>query len=277
GIVLVSSVLNLQTLRFTPGNDLPYVLYLPSYTATAWYHKRLPAAVQRYDLRELLDEVEAWTTSEYAVALSRGDKLNNRDRRLVVERLRRYTGLSQSFIEESDLRIDIQRFCKELLRADRRTVGRLDSRHIGTDALAVTEFPDFDPSLAAIRPPFTAMLNHYLRGELGFETDAEYHILRGLEWNWGSAESGFADTAAALQTSFARNPFQRLFVASGFFDLATPYFATEYTLAHLNAGASAGNRIQVEKYEVGHMVYLESGAMARLKLDVTAFVKASQM
>ena len=195
----------------------------------------------------------------------------------MVERLRRYTGLSQSFIEESDLRLDIRRFCKELLRADRRTVGRLDSRHIGTDALAVTEFPDFDPSLAAIRPPFTAMLNHYLRDELGFETDAEYHVLRGLEWNWGSAESGFADTAAALQTAFARNPFQRLFVASGFFDLATPYFATEYTLAHLNIGASSRTRIQVEKYEVGHMVYLESGAMAKLMRDVTAFIKASQI
>ncbi|MDQ3044278.1 MAG: peptidase S10, partial [Chloroflexota bacterium] len=260
GIVLVSSVLDLQTLRFTSGNDLPYILYLPTYAATAWYHKRLTDTVQRRDLRELLREVEVWSLSEYALALAKGNDLRERERKSVVERIRRYTGVDQSFIDESNLRIEIHRFCKELLRGERRTVGRLDSRHLGSDALAVSEFPDFDPSMAAIRPPFTATFNHYVRDELGFETDAEYHILRGLDWNWGNAEAGFAGTAMALQDAFSRNPYQHLFVASGLYDLATPYFATDYTLAHLGVNAPARDRVYVEKYEVGHMVYLESNA-----------------
>jgi carboxypeptidase C (cathepsin A) len=272
GIVLVSSILNMQTARFDEGNDLPYVLYLPTYAATAWYHQRLPDDLQSRPLADFLAEVEAWAAGEYASALGRGSTLTAEERSAVATRLARYTGLSQRYVELSNLRVQIHRFCKELLRDEGKTVGRLDSRYTGFDAVGVTERPDYDPSLAAIRPPFTATLNDYVRGELGYESDVEYHILRSLEWNWGSAGEGYPRTAAALSDAFARNPYLHLFVASGYYDLATPYFATEYTLSHLTLASETRDQIHTGEYPVGHMVYLERNTLAKLKDDVVAFI-----
>ena len=220
----------------------------------------------------MLAEVEAWAAGEYASALAKGHTLPEQERVAVVERLARYTGLSLHYVDQSNVRIQIHRFCKELLRDEGCTVGRLDSRYTGFDALGVTETPDFDPSLSAIRPPFTAMLNDYLRSELGYETDAEYHILRRLEWDWGSAGEGYPQTAEALASGFAKNPYLRLFVASGYYDLATPYFATEYTLSHLALDPATRTNIQTEEYPVGHMIYLEKNALTKLKADVAGFI-----
>jgi carboxypeptidase C (cathepsin A) len=275
GIVLVSSVLNLQTLVFGPGNDLPYLVYIPTYAATAWYHKRLPKDLQKQSLQKVLDEVEAWTFGEYNAALVKGDSLSAKERAAIVASLARYTGLDETYVDHSNLRIEIQRFCKELLRSERRTVGRLDSRYTGIDELNVTETSDFDPSMAAIRPPFTAMFNDYVRRELKYENDTEYHILRSLDWEWGSARDGHSDTSESLRSAFAKNRYLKLFVASGYYDLATAYFATEYTLNHMNLDPSQTANIKVEEYEVGHMVYLETKALAKLKTDVAQFIKDS--
>ena len=275
GIVLVSSILNMQTARFDEGNDQPFVLYLPTYAATAWYHRRLPEDLQRQELAEVLTEVEAWAANEYTLALAKGAALTEDERTAVAGRLARYTGLSQRYVEQSNLRIQIHRFCKELLRDEGRTTGRLDSRYTGFDALGVTERPDFDPSLAAIRPPYTATLNDYVRSELGYEHDAEYHILRGLEWDWGSAGQGYPRTSEALASAFAKNPYLHLFVASGYYDLATPYFATEYTLAHLALAPETRTQILTGEYPVGHMVYLERNTLAKLKSDVAAFIRTA--
>nr|MDP9473311.1 peptidase S10 [Chloroflexota bacterium] len=206
------------------------------------------------------------------VALAKGSALDPEERTTVAERLARYTGLSARYVEQSDLRIQIHHFCKELLRDERRTVGRLDSRYTGFDARGMTETPDFDPSLSAIRPPHTAVLNDYLRSELGYETDAEYHILRGLEWDWGSAKEGYPKTSGALSSAFAKNPYLRLFIASGYYDLATPYFATDYTLRHLALDPPTRANVQTEEYAVGHMVYLEKNALIKLKADVARFI-----
>src|SRR5262245_47833160 len=159
GIVLVSSILNFQTARFSIGNDLPYPLFLPTYAATAWYHKKLPPELQSKPLAEFLREVEAFAATEYPNALQQGDRMNAAERQEVVKRLARYTGLSEAYVDESDLRIEIQRFCKELLRREGRTVGRLDTRFKGADGSGVAERPEFDPSMAAIRPPYTATFN----------------------------------------------------------------------------------------------------------------------
>jgi len=273
GILLVSSILNFQTARFSTGNDLPYVLFLPTYTATAFYHKRLAPELQR-DLSATLKEVEAWAAGEYTVALARGASLTGAARAAVADKLARYTGLSHDYVERANLRIEIQRFCKELLRDQDRTVGRLDSRFVGFDRSGVAEQPDFDPSLAAIRPPFTAAFNDLVRRSLGFNSDVPYHILGGGigQWDWGSAGGGFADTGDALRDAFAKNPHMRLFVGSGYFDLATPYFATEYTLDHLGLPPSLTSRITRRYYQAGHMMYIDVDELAALRRDVAAFM-----
>jgi len=275
GIVLVSSILNFQTARFTQGNDLPYPLFLPTYAATAWYHKKLPAELQSKPVAEFLREVEAFAGGAYASALGRGDALPAAERQAVVKTLARYTGLSETYLDEADLRIEIQRFCKELLRRERRTVGRLDSRFKGVDESGVSERPEFDPSMTAIRPPYTAAFNDYVRRGLGYKSDAVYHILGGgigTQWDFGPG-NGFADTSDALRSAFAKNPDMKVFVASGYYDLATPYFATEYTLAHMGLDATARARVSTSYYEAGHMMYIHEGELARLKQDVAKFLQ----
>jgi carboxypeptidase C (cathepsin A) len=274
GIVLVSSILNFQTARFTRGNDLPYPLFLPSYAATAWYHKKLPAELQAKPVAEFLREVEAFAGGEYPGALQKGDRMSAGERQAVVTRLARYTGLSETYVDEAELRIEIQRFCKELLRHERRTVGRLDSRFRGSDASGVSERPEFDPSLTAIRPPYTAAFNDYVRRGLGYKSDAVYYILGGgigAPWDFGS-QNGFADTSEALRSAFAKNPDMKVFVASGYYDLATPYFATEYTLSHMGLDAAQRARISTGYYEAGHMMYIHEGELAKLRQDVARFI-----
>jgi len=274
GIVLISTILNFETARFTKGNDLPYVLFLPTYTATAWYHKKLPADLQAKPLRAVLDEAERWALGDYTLALAKGDRLSGSERQAVVDTLARYTGLDKSFLDQSEMRVEIQRFDKELLRDQKRTVGRLDSRFQGSDALAAGERPDFDPSLAAIRPPYTATFNDYVRAELGYKTDLNYHILGGGigAWDWGTS-NGFADVSESLRSAFAKNPHMRLMVAKGYYDLATPYFAVEYTLSHMGLDPALRQNVRTREYEAGHMMYIDKKELARLHRDVAAFLQ----
>jgi carboxypeptidase C (cathepsin A) len=275
GIVLVSSILNFQTASFARGNDLPYVLFLPTYTATAWYHGRLEPALQA-DLNKTLAEAEKWAITKYAAALALGDSQSDSEREATLEQLSRYTGLDKRYLDNSHLRVPIFRFCKELLRDQKRTVGRLDSRIKGLDALPVADTPDHDPSMTAIRPPYTAAFNDYVRRQLGWESDSEYHILGGgikSPWAWGIEHMGYPDTGEALRSAFAKNPYMKLFVASGYYDLATPYFATQYTLNHLGLDPSLRGNIQTGEYEAGHMMYIHTDSLAKLKTDVSAFLR----
>jgi carboxypeptidase C (cathepsin A) len=277
GILLISTIMNFQTARFADGNDLPLILILPSYTATAWYHKKLPADLQRKPLRQVLDEAERWAAGEYTLALGRGDKLAGAERQKVVEQMARYTGLGKSFIENCNLRIELGRFNKELLREQRRTTGRLDSRFTGIDSRAAGDGPEFDPSMTAIRPPYTAALNQYVRGDLGYKTDLVYHILGGgftAPWNWG-ADNTYADTSIALRSAFAKNPFLKVFIAFGYYDMATPYFAAEYTVDHMNLDPTLKANIKTAYYEAGHMMYIDETSLAKLKQDVAAFVQSA--
>jgi carboxypeptidase C (cathepsin A) len=275
GVLLVSTVLNFQTLHFTTGNDLPYHMFLPSFTATAWYHGRLGAELQQ-DLATTLSEVEEWVSTEYITALAKGDAIPESERAEVVRRLARYTGLSERYIAQSNLRPEIHRFCKELLRDDRKTVGRLDSRLTGPSGPEHAEQPDFDPSMSTIRPPYTAMLNHYVRGDLGYENDNEYFILGGGikdPWEWDTEGQGFTDTSDALRLAFAKNPHMKLFVAYGYYDLATPYFAAKYTLSHMGLDACFRDSIVLAGYESGHMMYIHEGSLVKLKEDMSDFMR----
>jgi carboxypeptidase C (cathepsin A) len=274
GIALISTVMNFQTIRFAPGNDLPYQMIFPSYASTAWYHKKLPADLQRQPLRKVLDEVEKWVATEYATALGKGDRMTALERQAVIEKMARYSGLSPQFIDNSDLRIELGRFNKELLRTDKRSTGRLDSRFKGIDASAGSERPDVDPSMSAIRPPYTAAFNNYVRTELGYKSDLDYYILGGGigPWNW-NVDNGYADTSGALRSAFSQNPYMKLFVASGYYDMATPYYATDYTLEHMGLDPSLRKNISVKYYEAGHMMYIDVKVLAQLKRDAVAFIQ----
>ncbi len=276
GILLVSSVLNFQTIRFADGNDMPYPLILPSYTATAWYHKRLPPQLQQKPLRDVLSEVENWATNEYMSALMKSDRMTATEKQSIIEKFSFYTGLSPKFIEQNNLRVDLGSFNKELLRDQNRTTGRLDSRFIGIDKMAAGENPDFDPSMSAIRPPYTSAFNDYVGRDLNFKTDLEYYILGGGigNWNW-NVNNGYANTAVPLKTAMAKNPFMKIFVAAGYYDMATPFFAMEYTLAAMNLEPTLRRNISVSYYEAGHMMYIEKNSLRKLKEDAAAFIQKS--
>jgi len=275
GIMLISTVLNFQTLRFGRGNDLPYHLYVPTYASTAWYHKRLSEEHQNKSVHDFLREVEAWSETEYAVALAKGDGLKGDERQAIVSQLADYTGLSEDYIERTNLRINIMRFCAELLRDDRVHVGRLDSRFKTPEkATATNEFMEFDPSMTAIIPPYTAMMNNYARTELKYETDTAYEVLSfnvNQSWEWERGTQ--PDTSEALRQAWERNPFMKVFLARGIYDLATPHFATTYTFNHMDIPPKLHDNIQVADYEAGHMLYLDIKQLAKLKDDVSEFVE----
>lgn len=277
GIILISSILNMQTARFTLGNDLPYQLFLPTYAATAWYHQKVDKTLRKKSIRDYLDEVEAWVEAEYVQALSLGDRISDKHADKIATDLARYTGLSVEYVKDSNLRIDIHQFCKALKRDERRHVGRLDSRFESWDHDVVDDMPEFDPSMNGIIPPFTSVLNPYFRMELGYESDVEYHIIRGLgaQWDWGSGMKGYADTSDALRSSMAKNPYMKVFIASGYYDLATPYYATEYTVSHMNLDSSVRGNIQIEEYPTGHMIYIEHDSLMKMNDDCRTFIRES--
>src|SRR5579859_5387119 len=273
GIMLVSSILNFQTALFDPGNDLPFVLYLPTYTATAWYHKKLAPELQK-NLPATLREAEAFALGDYAQALLLGAALPEETRAQVAEQLARFTGLDQAYVERCDLRINIFRFVKELLRDERRTVGRLDSRFKGIDRDSAGESYEFDPSYANIQGPYTAAFYDYVRGELKFESDLPYEILteRVGPWSYATHENQYVNVAETLRRAISTNPYLKVFVANGYYDLATPYYATRYTVNHLGLDPSLSANISLGFYEAGHMMYVHLPSLARLREDLADFL-----
>lgn len=276
GVLLISSVMNFQTARFAEGNDMAYELIFPSYTATAWYHKKLPADLQSKPLRDVLRESEDFVSGELMTAMAKGDRLTAEERRRTVDKYARLSGLRRDFVEQNNMRVELSQFNKELLRDARRSTGRLDSRFTGIDRSAGGDSPDTDPSMSAIRPPYTATFNDYVRRDLGFESDLEYYILGGGigQWNWNT-NNGYANTAISLRAAMSKNPYMKIFVASGYYDMATPYFATEYTLAGMNLDPSLRRNITTAFYESGHMMYIEENSLRKLKQDVSAFLQSS--
>lgn len=275
GVVLVSSILNFQTARFETGNDLPYMLFLPTYAATAYYHEALPE--QPDDLEAFLEEARAFARDEYGPALLKGDDLEGGERERIVEGLHRFTGLGRDFIRQANLRVSISRFTKELLREGRRTVGRLDSRYHGIDADAAGERFEHDPSYTAILGPYTAVLNDYVRDELEFEEERNYEILSGevnRSWNWQvQGRSGYINVAEDLREAMSTNTHLRVLIANGYYDLATPFFATEYTVDHLGLEPGLRDHVELTYYPAGHMMYVHPPSLGRLKDDVAGFIR----
>ena len=274
GIMLISSVLDFQTIRFMNGNDLPYILYLPSFTATAWYHNLLDEGLQ-VDLHQTLQEVEAFAVGEYTLALMKGTDLPEDERQEITRKLVRYTGLPIDYIERADLRVSIMRFCKELLRAQGKTVGRFDSRFTGLDRDSVGERFEYDPSYTNILGPYTATLNDYLRSQLKFESDLAYEILtdRVHPWNYDTHQNQYVNVTDTLRKAMTTNPYLKVFVASGYYDLATPYMATQYTFNHLGLDKSLQQNVSMSFYEAGHMMYVHQQSLIQLKKDLSSFIQ----
>ncbi len=277
GIVLISTVLDLQSIRFLPANDLPFQLFVPTYAATAWYHGRLSKELQRRDLADLISEVKAWAGEDLTVALMKGDRLDDDRRDPVAKQLVDYTGLTLDYVLGNNLRVNIHRFCKELLRNDKRSVGRLDSRFKGMEATAANERPEFDPSMVAITPPYSAAFNHYVRSELGVETDLFYETLSfsvNEKWEW--EKGALPATGEILRGAMAKNPFMKVFVGQGYYDLATPLMATEYMFDHMNIDPEIRGNVEMALYEAGHMFYLDTKALAAFRSDIDRFVDAAR-
>lgn len=276
GIVLISGILNFETAEFDTGNDLPYILYLPTYTAIAWYHKRLPGDLQG-DLQKAIEESRKFALGEYMDALMAGDGLPAARSKEIAQKLAWLTGLPASFAEECNLRIHISRFTKELLRSQRRTVGRLDGRFTGIDADAAGARPDYDPSYAAILGPYAAMLNDYVRGDLKFESDLPYETLTGRvqPWSYAAYENRYVNVAETLRQAMTQNPFLKVFLAKGYYDLATPFFAADYTFDHLGLDPTLRGHLSGAYYEAGHMMYVHAPSLAKLNSDIVQFFKSS--
>lgn len=276
GIMLVSTVLNFLTLRFAEGNDLPYVLFLPSYTATAWYHKKLAADLQSQPLTNVLQQAEAFASGPYNQALLLGDGLTADQKQQIVEGYARATGLNAEFVERSNLRVSIGEFTRELLRAENKMVGRFDSRYTGYVRDRRGLGMEYDPSGEAIFSSYTSTFNHYVRSELGFESDLSYEILTGdvQPWNWGQGNS-YVNVATTLADSLTKNPFLKVHVSNGYYDLATPYFATRWTFNHLGVDPALLKNVTQDDYTAGHMMYLNLPDLKKQKEDLAKFIRAA--
>jgi len=274
GLMLVSAVLDFTTIDFNVNNDLPFIIFLPGYTATAWYHDVLKP---HKPLQTWLKEAEEFALGEYAQALHKGDSLTKEERAEIVKKVSYFTGISEQFIERSNLRINDQHYFKELLRERGLTVGRLDSRLIGRDRLGVTEHAEYDPLLTNIMGPYTAAFYDYIRRELKFESDLPYEILSGFvhPWSYREFENAYVNVAETLRAAMTYNPYLKVFVANGYYDLGTPYFATEYTFNHLGLDESLRANVTMEYYDAGHMMYIHIPSLKAMKKDLSRFIEES--
>jgi carboxypeptidase C (cathepsin A) len=280
GITLLSTALSFQTLVDNKSNDQPYILLIPSFTMIAGYHKKLPPDLAQ-DVAKARQESVQWASTEYTQALARGDALSGEERQKAIDQMARYTGLSKEVIDQANLRIDVPKFTHYLLLDQKLRVGRLDGRFTGPDPDGLLDTPFYDPSESAIMGPYTSVFNNYVRTELGYKTDMPYQVFPSDQnffenaWNWGSAVNGFPDTATALRQAVIKNPYLKVLVMEGFYDLATPFYAADYTINHLSLSPEYRKNISFATYEAGHMVYLPTDGLKKLKSDEAGFMDKS--
>jgi carboxypeptidase C (cathepsin A) len=273
--MLVSTVLNFATLDFSPGNDLPYVLYFPSYATTAWFHKKLAPDLQQRSLPELYDLAETFARGDYRSALFGGTAISGDARRKVMEQYARFTSLDTNYVDRANLRVPLGRFAAELLADERRVVGRYDSRYVGYVRDRLANRMEQDPSYEAVAGAFASTFNNYIRTELKYETDLNYEVLASVgRWNWDQS-NGYVDVGETLAGALTRNPFLRVHVSAGYYDLATPLSATRYTFEHLNVDPALLKNITLDTYTAGHMMYLNLPDLKKCKADLARFISST--
>ncbi len=274
GIILISTILDFGAQAYVPGNEMPYILYVPSMAAAAHFHGKAPA--DSGPIEAFVDEARAFALGDYAAALLKGQKLQGEERSAIRRRLARFTGLSEQFLERADLRVSDNRFYKELLRDRGLVIGRLDARYTGRDYDNAGETPDNDPSFYGIDAGYTAALNAWVREGLKFETERQYSTIGGVsEWNWDLNDLGFEsryykNVAPYIGRSMRENSGLRVFVGQGWFDFATPFFGAEYSLSRTGIPQE---RVEYHYYGSGHMMYVRDEDRSQLSRDIRAFIR----
>ena len=284
GVILVSSVLDLRTLTFQQYDDMSYILHLPSYAATAWYHNKVnnkPAMLEAF-----IKDARLFAEGDYALALMKGDNLSDPEKETIVSKLMLYTGLSKEYLMRANLRVTEPQFTQELLRNEHLTVGRLDSRYTGINQNLLSEGAQSDPQSAAISPAFTSAFLSYYYGDLKMDRKNVYHTsaygAEGFSWDWKRKRNsgGFDDavtpnTAIDLANAMNQNPSLKILVLNGYYDLATPFAATEYTFDHLALDKKLRSNIQLKYYPAGHMMYIHSSSATSFKKDIATFINGA--
>ena len=282
GVILVSCALDIGAIfNQGAGADLPYALYLPTYAAVAWYHDALPD--RPAELAPFLDEVRDFAEGEYLHALALGAKLPAAEREAVVEKLHRYTGLSQEYLDKADLRVGEPEFTKELLRSKRETVGRLDARFVGFSFDPLGERAEYDPQDAAVSGAFTAAFMDYLHRDLRFGRDRTYVVSAPMwgAWSFEHRVPGsprpqpLVNTSVDLAHALGFNPHLRVLALQGHFDLATPELATEYVFDHMGLDAALRSHVETKTFDAGHMMYLHEPSLKKFKAAVAGFIDAT--
>jgi carboxypeptidase C (cathepsin A) len=274
GIVLIGTTLNLETI-WSRSDDLVYQLEFPTYAADAYYHKKVAPDLLKKDFKSFLKEAETFAMTDYAAALAKGDDLSPAERKTIIDKLVRFSGLDAHYLEETNLRWDVGHFTRQLLRDKHQTIGRYDGRLAGPSSLNTEQTSEYDPSSSLITPPFTAILTDYLRNELGWKTDMYYYPSGGIQpWDY-QIQNGFGDTTSLLRNAMVKNPYMKVMVAAGYYDLATPYYAAEYTFNHMGLSPEMHKNITWAFYPAGHMLYIDSDSHSKMKHDFREFLSNS--
>jgi carboxypeptidase C (cathepsin A) len=271
GVLLISTILDFGAQADVPGNEMPYILFLPSMAAAAHHHGKVPDAPP---LEAFVQEARDFAMGDYALALLKGQRLQGEERASIRRRLARFTGLSERYLDAADLRVSDQRFYKELLRDRGLTVGRLDARYTGRDFDNAGEGPDNDPSFYGIDAGYTAALNAWVRDGLKFRSERQYSTIGSVgDWNWdlgGGDSKYYKNVTPYLGKAMRENSGLRLFVAQGYFDFATPFFGAEYALTR---NGIPQERVEYQYYGSGHMMYVRDEDRVKLSRDIRTFIR----
>ena len=277
GIMLLGTVLDFQFIAPSPTNDIAYSAFLPTYAATAWYHRKLPADLQGRTLEQVVQQAREYAFGDYLTTLAKGNKLTPAERTAAAQRLERLTGISQQYALNTNLRIDPGSYRTELLRGERKTVGRYDSRMTGLNGNATSTRPDYDPSDVAPSGAFMSAYMRYLQDDLDYSSDLQYYT-GGRTGGWEydpQPRNGFPNEVESLRLALARNPYLRVMVGSGYYDLATPFANAEYTFDHLGFDPTYPERVEFQYYQSGHMAYLNQESARKLKADIARFIAST--
>jgi carboxypeptidase C (cathepsin A) len=277
GIMLLGTVLDFQFIQPSPTNDIAYATFLPTYTATAWYHKKLPADLQRLTLPQAVQQSRDFAFGEYLTDLAKGNTLTDAERTATAQKLARLTGVSQQFVLNTNLRIDAGTYRTELLRGEREILGRYDSRLTAITGNASATRQDFDPSDVAPSGAFMSAFMRYLHDDLGYTTDLQYYMGgHAGRWDYSALGNGFPSEVESLRTAMAKDPYLHVLVGAGYYDTATPFANAEYTFNHLGFDQSYRDRVKFSYYESGHMAYLNQTSAKQLKADIANFIASTR-